>query len=221
MITVSEVVETIIKRKPFIEGALSEGLINLSSLGRQIKPEVEARLKKEVKEGAIVMALKRLAPLLDIQMNIKIKNALSQFGDIIVRSNLAVYSFKNSDSLIQKQSKLLKHISMRKEIFHTISKGVFETTIVISDMMDSELMDIFQHEELISKTEKLSSITIKLPKENIKISGLYYFIFKKIAWEGINILEVISTTNEFTIILGDDDVDLAFSVLKNMNHSNL
>lgn len=219
MITVSEVVETIIKRKPFIEGALSEGLINLSSLARQLKPEVETKLKKEVKEGAIVMALKRLAPLLDIQMNVKIKNALSQFGDIIVRSNLAVYSFKNSDSLIQKQSKLLKHISTHKEIFHTISKGVFETTIVISDSMGTDLLDIFHNEILISRTGKLSSVTIKLPKENIKISGLYYFIFKKVAWEGINILEVISTTNEFTIILKDDDVDLAFSVLKNMHQS--
>ena len=78
------------------------------------------------------------------------------------------------------------------------------------------LMELFKDEVLISKTANLSSITIKLPKENIKISGVYYFIFKKIAWEGINILEVISTTHEFTIILNDDDVDRAFTVLKGL-----
>ena len=216
MVTIAEAVDSIIKRKPFIEGALSEGLINLSSLARQIKPEIESKINRPVKEGAIVMALKRLAPTFDVKMNVKIKDVLHHFGDIIVRSNLADYTFKNSDTLITRQSELLQLISDRKEIFHTISKGVFETTIVISDSIRDELLELFSREELVSKTENLSSITIKLPKENIKISGVYYFIFKKIAWEGINILEVISTTNEFTIILNDDDVDRAFTVLKNL-----
>ena len=216
MIKIAEVVENLIKKKPFIEGALHEGLINMSSLARQLKPEVEAKLKKPVQEGAIIMALKRLAPMLDIQMNMKIRKALKQFGDIIVRSNLADFTFRNSDSLITRQTKLLEEISGRKEFFHTISKGVFETTIVISNSLSDELLEIFSKEELISKTANLSSITIKLPSENSTIPGLYYFIFKKIAWEGINILEVISTTNEFTIILNEKDVDHAFSVLKSI-----
>ncbi|NJK96693.1 MAG: aspartate kinase, partial [Bacteroidales bacterium] len=38
--------------------------------------------------------------------------------------------------------------------------------------------------------------------------------FKQIAWEGISILEAVSTTNELSIILNDKDVDRAFSVLK-------
>lgn len=216
MITIAEVVEGLIKKKPFIEGALYEGLINLSSLARQLKPEIEAKLKKPIKEGAVVMALKRLAPTLDIQMNVKIKRALKQFGDIIVRSSLAEFTFKNSESLINKQSRLLELISNHREIFHTISKGVFETTIVISNSLKEELLEIFTNEERINYSTNLSSITIKLPEENLTIPGLYYFIFKKIAWEGINIVEVISTSNEFTIILNDKDVDKAFSILKNL-----
>jgi len=217
MITIAEVVEGLIKKKPFIEGALNEGLINLSSLARQLKPEIEAKLKKPIKEGAIVMALKRLAPLLDVQMNIKIKMALKQFGDIIVRSSLADFTYRNSENLIKKQSKLLEIISNHREVFHTISMGVFETTIVVSDSLKNDVKVIFKEEELIRHTSDLSSITIKLPEENQTIPGLYYFIFKKIAWEGINIIEVISTSNEFTIILMDKDIDKAFSILKNLS----
>ncbi|MBN2520563.1 MAG: aspartate kinase [Bacteroidales bacterium] len=216
MITIAEVVESLIKKKPFIEGALYEGLINLSSLARQIRPEIEEKLKKPIKEGAIVMALKRLSPTLDVKMNMKIKKALSHFGDIIVRSNLADFTFKNSDRLIEKQKKLLNIISNSREIFHTISKGVFETTIVISNSLKDALMEIFKEEELLNHSSNLSSISIKLPEENLTTPGLYYFIFKKIAWEGINILEVISTSNEFTIILNDKDIDRAFSILKNI-----
>ena len=47
----------------------------------------------------------------------------------------------------------------------------------------------------------LSAITISLPKENSKVVGLYYQIFKKLAWEGVTLYEVISTTNEFTVLV--------------------
>ncbi|MDB4344442.1 hypothetical protein OAA35_01030 [bacterium] len=42
---------------------------------------------------------------------------------------------------------------------------------------------------------------------------MYYYIFKKLAWTGINIVEIISTTNEFTLVVSDDDIDKAFSIL--------
>ena len=41
MKTIQETVETIIKHTPFIEEAMQEKLINVSSLARAIKPEVE------------------------------------------------------------------------------------------------------------------------------------------------------------------------------------
>jgi hypothetical protein len=41
-------------------------------------------------------------------------------------------------------------------------------------------------------------------------------MFKRLAWEDINIVEVISTTNEFTIVVEDEDIDRAFSVIQRM-----
>ena len=57
-------------------------------------------------------------------------------------------------------------------------------------------------------------ITHYLPHEKTEIAGYYYYILKRIAWEGINIVEILSTTNEFSIILDETDVDRAFAVLK-------
>ena len=36
--------------------------------------------------------------------------------------------------------------------------------------------------------------------------------------EGVNIREVISTSNEFTILMSEDDVDIAFKVIKNLKN---
>jgi len=69
---------------------------------------------------------------------------------------------------------------------------------------------------LIGSHDKLSSISMHLPKGNSKIAGLYYQIFKRLAWEKITIYEVVSTTNEFTIVVEDHLIDKAFSVIKRL-----
>jgi hypothetical protein len=131
---------------------------------------------------------------------------------------LVDFTYKNSDTLIEKQSKLIKLITSEKEIFYTISTGVFETTIVISMSFSEKISQIFKEEVLVASTPSISSITLKLPDDNLKTPGLYYYVFKQIAWEGISVLEVISTTNELSIILKDKDVDKTFSILKRLYH---
>ncbi len=214
MITISQLLEKLIKQKPFVESALVEGLVNISALARQLKPEIESTLKKEVTEASIIMALKRFVDQMDVSMHRKIEKATKGFGDIIVRSNLCDFTYKLSETLIEKQSILIKKIGKEKDVFFTISRGVFETTIVISNQYADEVKEIYKEETLIASSNFISSITLRLPKNNTVIPGLYYHIFKQIAWEGISILEAVSTTNELSIILNDKDVDRAFSVLK-------
>ena len=67
-----------------------------------------------------------------------------------------------------------------------------------------------------SRSSKGDLLLHSLDKENIEISGIYYYLLKKLAWKGINIVEVISTTNEFTIILNDADVEIVFNLLSQL-----
>lgn len=219
--TISEVVNEIVSRKPFLEEALASGLINLSSLAREIQPEVQEKLEKDAKLGAIIMALKRLKPSINFQINLRVKRVISQLGDIIVRSRLNDYTYKNSETLTRNQAILFKEISEDKEVFYTVTQGVYETTFILSETVQPKMERIFRTEELIYKFSNLSSITIKLPEENTNVFGVYYHILKKLAYQGINILEIISTTHEFTIIVNDNDVDAAFSVLKKLRQEEL
>ena len=77
MKTISQAVTEYIKTKPFLSSALSDGIINLTSLSRQIKPEIEDILRKEVNHGAIVMALNRLSINLEFQHTHRIIKAVS------------------------------------------------------------------------------------------------------------------------------------------------
>jgi len=210
-------VEDYIKSKPFLISALSQGIINLTSLSRIIKTEIELSLKKEVRYGAIVMALKRLSSELEFRTTYKIVKIIKDIGDITVRSSLVDYNFKVTDTLLSNQAKLLSKVDNNDD-FYTSSRGVNECNIVVSGNLSSLVETILKEEICISKQSNLSSISIKLPAENVSIPGVYYFVFQRLSWEGINIYEVISTSNEFTILVNEEQVDKAFRVIKNLKN---
>jgi hypothetical protein len=213
MITVPEIVEDIIRKSPFIEEALADGLINVSSLARRIKPEITERLKKDVKESAIIMAINRMEPGAYEKIQTKLKNFLSSIGDTTVRSNLSEFTYQNASTLFAKQAEILRLSSTQKEKFCTFSQGVNESTIIVSNDLVEEVKKMMKAEKCISSVIDLSSITIRMPKENLQISGIYYYILKRLAWEGINVVELISTSHEFTVVVHDDDIDRAFSIM--------
>ena len=176
-------------------------------------PEVQEKVTKAIKTGAVVMAIRRHDAGKLPMISRRTENLLGNLANIIVRSNIAAHTFENSSSLPRALAELYTSFSGRKGLFYTFSQGVFETTVILNRSAETVLLSELQHEKHIRSEQELSCITLYLPDENTEIAGYYYYILKKIAWVGINIVEILSTTNEFSIIIGDQDVDRAFSVL--------
>ncbi len=219
MKTIQEAVEITIRKTPFIEEALNEKLINVSSLARVILPEVAKQLKKEVKVGAVMMAINRLSPANELRIRKNIKKLALNLGDVIVRSDLCDYTFKNTPTLFKRIAAILAEASESNDLFLTISQGIFETNIVASKSLQPLIKTTFKNEVVINNVDQLASITIKLPKENLEQSGIYYFILKQFAWANIAVQEVISTTHEMTIVVKEQDVNETFSILMDLKLS--
>ncbi|GAL62770.1 hypothetical protein [Algibacter lectus] len=142
------------------------------------------------------------------------KRVIQNLGDITVRSNLTDYTVKNSETLIDNHAKILARINQESKLFYTFTRGIHESNIIISSSLNDFIKDSLKLESFIAVQEGLSAISINLPQDNSKIAGLYYHFFKRLAWEGIVLYEVISTTNEFTILVEDEYVDQAFAAIK-------
>jgi hypothetical protein len=219
--SIAQAVDKLISQSPFLEEAITDNLINVSSLARKLRPDIEKILKKPVQEGAIIMAINRRAPGYYYKISKGIKTFMSKLGDIIVRSDLSDHSFENSPTLITCQRDLMDEIRSEKNIFCTFSQGVYETTIVVSSSLDRIIDKIFANEKRLSQKPGLGSVTIRLPEDNTEISGVYYYILKSLAWGGINIYEIISTTNEVSIVVEEKDVHKAFPILLSLKKPNI
>ena len=209
----SFVVEEEIHRSPFITEAMQAGIVNISSLARLIQPEIERKIGQETSEAAIVMAIKRLPPLPAIQLDKSLSRFMRQLGDIIVRSDLTDFSFRNSPQLIQCQAKLLRLLEDEDDRFYSSCKGVHETTLICSQSLSHHVLRIFSGEKLISTRDGLAAVSIKLPPDNLDTYGVYYTILKQLAWKGINVVEVVSTSHEISLVVGTEDVEPVFSMI--------
>ena len=215
MKTIAACVEEVLITQPFLEEALFRNIINFSALAEELQQPISDMLRKPVKTGAIMMALRRYNPPTHLRHSNKLKHVLKNLGDITVKSNLMDFTFQNSKTLINSHAKILDKLN--PESFYGFSRGIYESNIVVSKSEKQNVAEIFKNEIMIGSHYELSAISIRLPKDNSKISGLYYQIFKRFAWEGISLYEVISTTNEFTVLVENHLVDKAFSAIKNLN----
>lgn len=213
MITVPEAVEEIIRMSPALSEGLSQGIINISSLARKIRPEVEEITVKEVSDGAVIMALNRLANSIQKREE-GAQQIFTSAPNLMVRSNLMEITFANSGRLMQKQKILFERMEGRRDLFINVTRGIFETTIIASLELSEDIAEIFHDEQALARIAQLSSLTIQLPTENVWIPGVYSFILRSLAWERINVVEAVSTLNELTIILEDKIIDRAFSIVK-------
>ncbi len=214
MKTVSNCVEDILITQPYLEEALSRNIINFSALAIELTEPISKMLKKDVKPGAVMMALRRYNPPTALTNSVKMKRVIQNLGDITVRSNLTDITVKNSETLIDNHAKILERINQESKLFYTFTRGIHESNLIISSSLKDFVLKSLKNESFLEVQDELSAISVNLPQDNSKVAGLYYHFFKRLAWEGIVLYEVISTTNEFTILVEDQYVDKAFSAIK-------
>jgi len=212
MKTVSQAVEEIIQPSPFLAEIISEGLANNAQIARRIKAEVEKKLFEEVSEVSISMALHRLSK--NLQSPVFGAGLLKHISGITVRSNLVQFVCPNFSDLSQAFQKISKTTNSKKDVFLNFSRGLHESTLIVSKEFEEEAAHLLGHEKNVKKVEGLSAITMRLPEESLNVPGVYYPLLKAIGQGGISLVEVVSVRTEFSIILEDKDIDRAFSIIK-------
>ena len=212
MRTISQAVEEIIGRSPFLMEAMSEGIANNAQIARKIKPDVEKRLYEEISEGAIAMALHRMGK--EITRPQYGARFLKRVSDITVRSNLVEFSLPHTADVLPTLESIARSAQLRKELFFNLSIGLYDIVVIANAELVDDVETALGRVGGLRKTEDLSAITMRLPEASLNVPGVYYPILRAIALEGISFIEIMSVHTEFSILFDNKDVERAFSVIK-------
>lgn len=208
MRTISDAVAHVVEANPWLRAGLALRLMNLSQVSRYILPAVAARTQKEVRPTAIAMALSRLQPQLG-QVEGGVFPALAE--RITVQRGLAVLTFANTRRCQEALPRLQERVR-EEHGFLTITEGVREITLIAAAAGRNLVLDTLP-ERPEREVPGVSGLSIALTDENLRTPGVLYRLLQPLALQGVNVVEVASTTREFHVYIDEDDVMLALDSL--------
>ena len=213
MLSIANKVEQLVSESPFLTEGIAAGLINLSELARQLRPQLESDLWKPVGQAAVVMALRRISERLP-QQGVSAPIVLApRTGELTTRADLAISTYRLSDGSNECQRELLALAAPYPGAFVTVTRGVHEMLVVCNRPLMHIVEQAFAGERLLGRTDKLTALTLRLDPETRKTPGIYHAVLKKLAWDKISVVNMMCTMSELTILLEHAQTGAAFSAL--------
>ena len=214
MPTIAHLTRKTIEKKPFLEEALSEGIVNNAALAEKMIPELEKELKKKVKFSAVNLAIRRMAEDMERKQVIHLK--FNKDTDITAKSNIIEIILYPDEKIAEYIKKIYNIMDFKKGDFLTITQGISEVMIITNEKHEEKIINLLPNKIIKKKIKKLSTLTVNIPESAVEGIGLFYLISKALTWENISIIDTVSTYTEITLIVKEDDASRAFDILKKL-----
>ncbi|MBJ2356216.1 MAG: hypothetical protein PHP67_00065 [Sphaerochaeta sp.] len=210
--SVSSCVKRIVDKSPFIHEMLINGILSFSNYASSIQDEVQKVYGKEVKASAIVMALRRYGEELKRE-NAKTDHGNVEYG-IVMKTNIFDVNLVRKDNFISKLGVLYRNISTEKGDFLNITLGSHEVSLAVSEKYRYLVDELTEGEEILNQMNDLVALSLIFTGDFLQTPGIVYEAVRHLAWEQINVIEIVSTMNELTFVIKREDSMKAFDVLQ-------
>jgi len=208
MLKLSTAAQEIINKNPLLKWGLSYRLLNLTKLASFIKPQIEARTKKEVKASAILMTLSRMQ---NISSKLSPKPENFPIENITFRTNLTTMTFLKTKPTQEKIN--LAHKQIQEEgSFISISEGTNEITLATEEK-HIPTIEKFVSKTPVNRQDSLTAIHIKFMQEYNDQPGFLFLVIQQLTLQHINIVEITSTFSELIVYIDSKESRLAFDTL--------
>jgi len=215
MVTISHIVKKIVSEQPFVEEGLARGIISIANLAEQMLPKIEEELKKKVKHSAAVMALRRYSE--EVSEHRRKTNAFDYNGEILLKTNICDFTVVKTASLLAKLKTIYNLVNFERGDTLNVILGNNEVSVIINEKYSQKLSAFLSGEKILNKEHGLVALTIIFTSDKfIHTPGVIFNAVRKLAWENINIYEIVSTMAELTFILNKKDSMKAYDVLQEM-----
>ena len=213
MVTISNIVQKLVDDRIYVQESMEKEIISYASLAKQLHKDVEEELGKPVKKHAIEMALRRYKD------HLKNKNKTVSFNyssDLIMKTKICDIAVVRSPNLLMKLRKLYDIVDFERGDVLSIIQGISEVSIVTNERYKKNLLDILKVEKILITEDNLISLTMTFSKDFFYTPGIIFNIIRNIAWENINIYEIVSTNTELTVIIHKKDAMKGYKALEKL-----
>lgn len=214
MVTISHVVNKLVDERIYLHEALSKGIASYGSVAKHLKTEIEKELGKEVEHSAIVTALRRYSEkittkLKDVKFNTK-------YSEVNLKTHIIDINVVKTQELFDKLKRFYDLINFEKgDILHVIY-GRTHVAIVTNERYKEKILNLLQNQKIKKIEENLVALSFSVGKERIDKPGVLFQITRSLAWENINVVEIISVDVDITFIVEKKDANKGYNALERL-----
>jgi aspartokinase len=209
MLSITDYVRQIIDSKPIIGEMLVKNYLNMSNFADDIIPEIENLAYKKISKNSVVMALSRIKDEIQVDKKIEFKA-----NDISVKYPLSEINYPIPLQFCTTEiAKIYNEFKSIDNHFLNIVSGNSETTIFVNSKQKQKVFDSFKKKKHNLELDNLASVSLKFSKEYLNVIGITYEVLRTMTWNKINLVEVVSTYTEITLIIYQKDTQRLIDIL--------
>jgi len=214
MVTISHVVEKLVSERIYLHEALSKGIASYGAVAKNLKPLIDKELGKDTKHTAIVTALRRYAE----KINTRFKDARfdTEQSEVNMKTHIIDINVVKTQVLLDKLYRFYDLMNFEAgDILHIIY-GRTHVAIVTNERNKKKILNLIQNQKIKKIEEDLVALSFTVGKERIEKPGVLFQLTRNLAWEKINIVEIISVDVEVTFIIDKNDANRAYNALERL-----
>jgi len=213
MVTISHVVQDILNKQVFLQEAVTHGIVSFNKLAENIKPEIEKELGRKVRHNAIVMALRRYSERLETKKEIV---SLNYFREILLKTDICYIVIEESETSVRTIQRLYDEIDFKHGGIFNVMQGNYEISIITNQRYKDKFLELLSGENLLKVVDDLVIVSLTYSKDFSDTPGILYNVSRFIAWENINIYNVLHTPKELAFIISKKDAMTCYNALERM-----
>ena len=214
MVTISHIVTKLVDEKIYLYEAISKKIASYGSVAKQLKPEIEKELGRPVDHSAIVTAIRRYSEKInkkfpDVKFN-------SKYAEVNLKTHIIDINVLKTQELFDKLKRFYDVVNFeRGDILHVIY-GRTNVAIVTNERYKEEILKLLQNQKIKKIEEDLVALSFTVGKKRIDKPGVIFQITRSLAWEDINIIEIISVDLDVAFIIKKEDAVKGYNALERL-----
>jgi len=213
MVTISHVVQDIINKHVFLQEAINHGIVSYNKLAENIKPEIEKELGKKIKHNAIVMSLRRYAEKLEKKEE---RISFNYFRELLLKTDICYIVIEQAERSLSRVQGLYDEIEFKLGGIFNVIQGNYEIGVITNSRYKEKFLELLKEEKILRVVDDLVVISLTYSHDLSFTPGILYNVSRFIAWENINILNVLHTPKELSFVISKKNAMRCYNTLERM-----
>lgn len=190
--------------------ALQRGVLNLRAYGRSVKAAIEADRLEKTDLGTLTVALSRL------QKELQAKPPLTPplvLNDLTLQTPLCDITYAKHGVTKAELETVATLVRTDNKDFSAITQAYREVTIIAPSRLRGQVEQAIKSRPEYVQDE-LFAATVHFSIDYLRVPNIIYALLASLAAREVNIIEVISTGTELSVIIAKDNVDTVTRALQ-------